>query len=141
MNPKLPYFSLLRRLQSCVFCGLALSQPRPRDDAARKGAADIVFTNGKIYTVNRKTPFAEAVAVKDGKFMEVGSAQDIKRFVGERTRVVDLGGAFAMPGFIDAHIHPAQPYLHEEARCSALPETFNERPNSRSSRRIPQEQS
>jgi len=127
MNPKLPVFLVAASAAILCFCGLALSQPRPRDDAARKGAADIVFTNGKIYTVNQKTPFAEAVAVKDGKFMEVGSAQDIKRFVGERTRVVDLGGAFAMPGFIDAHIHPAQPYLHEEGGALLFPETFNER--------------
>ena len=76
--------------------------------------ADIIFTNGKIYTVDKKGPFAEAVAVKDGKFLEVGSAKDIEKFVGKRTRVVDLGGAFAMPGFIEGHIHPAQPYLHEE---------------------------
>ena len=80
--------------------------------ALAQGEADIVFTNGKIYTVNKKSPFTEAVAVKDGKFMEVGSAKDIEKFVGKRTRVVDLGGAFAMPGFIDDHIHPAQPYLH-----------------------------
>ncbi len=87
--------------------------------------ADIVFTNGKIYTVNNKNPFAEAVAVKEGKFFEVGSVRDIKKFVGKRTRIVDLGGAFAMPGFIDAHIHPAQPYLHQEGGALLFPETFN----------------
>ena len=96
------------------FSGLALA-----------GDADIVFTNGKIYTVNKKSPFAEAVAVKDGKFMEVGSAQNIKKFVGKRTRVVDLDGAFVMPGFIEAHIHPAQPYLHEEGGALLFPESFN----------------
>ena len=92
---------------------------------ALAGEAEIVFTNGKIYTVNNKNPFAEAVAVKDGKFVEVGSAKDIEKFVGKRTRVVDLGGAFAMPGFIDAHIHPAQPYLHQEGGALLFPESFN----------------
>ncbi len=87
--------------------------------------ADTVFTNGKIYTVNNKNLFAEAVAVKDGKFMEVGSVKDIKKFVGKQTRVVDLGGAFAMPGFIDDHIHPAQPYLHQEGGALLFPESFN----------------
>jgi hypothetical protein len=86
--------------------------------------ADVVFTNGKIYTVNSKKPYAEAVAVKDGKFMEVGSARDIKKFIGKKTRVVDLGGAFAVPGFIDAHIHPAQPYLHQEGGALLFPESF-----------------
>jgi len=92
---------------------------------ALAGEAEIVFTNGKIYTVNNKNPFAEAVAVKDGKFMEVGSAKDIEKFVGKRTRVVDLGGAFAVPGFIDAHIHPAQPYLHREGGALLFPESLN----------------
>jgi hypothetical protein len=95
--------------------------------ALAQGEADIVFTNGKIYTVNNKHSFAEAVAVKDGKFMEVGSAKDIETFVGQQTRVVDLGGAFAMPGFIDDHIHPAQPYLHEEGGALLFPESFNEK--------------
>ena len=92
---------------------------------ALAGEAEIVFTNGKIYTVNIKNPFAEAVAVKDGKFVEVGSAKDIEKFVGKRTRVVDLGGAFAVPGFIDAHIHPAQPYLHQEGGALLFPESLN----------------
>ncbi len=96
-----------------------------RNDAVWKGEADLVFTNGKIYTVNNKNPFAEAVAVKDGKFIEVGSTKDMEKFVGKRTRVVDLGGAFAMPGFIDAHIHPAQPYLHQEGGALLFPESFN----------------
>ncbi len=87
--------------------------------------ADIVFTNGKIYTVNNKNPFAEAVAVKDGKFLEVGSAKEIEEFVGKRTRIVDLGGAFAMPGFVEAHVHPAQPYLQEEGGALLFPESFN----------------
>ena len=87
--------------------------------------ADVIFNNGQIYTVDNQNPFAEAVAVQDGKFMEVGSAKDIEKFVGERTRVVDLGGALTMPGFIDAHIHPAQPYLQEEGGALLFPESFN----------------
>ena len=87
--------------------------------------ADTVFTNGRIYTVDSSKPYAEAVAVKDGKFVGVGSAKDIKKFIGKRTRVVDLGGAFAMPGFVDAHIHPAQPYLQEEGGALLFPESFS----------------
>jgi hypothetical protein len=87
--------------------------------------ADVVFTHGKIYTVNPKEPFAEAVAVKDARFMAVGSAKDVGKFIGKRTRVVDLGGAFAMPGFVEAHIHPAQPYLHEEGSALLFPESYN----------------
>ena len=96
-----------------------------RNNAIREATADMVLTNGMIYTVNDKNPFAEAVAVKDGKIMEVGSAKDIEGCIGQRTRVVDLGGAFAMPGFIDDHIHPAQPYLQQEAGALLFPESFN----------------
>ena len=67
--------------------------------------ADIVYTNGKIYTVNEKQPWAEAVAIKDGKFIAVGSGKDVKQHVGEKTEVVDLGGMMVMPGLIDAHHH------------------------------------
>ena len=103
-----------------LFIGIPITAP-----AALKTAADIVFTNGKIYTVNNKNPFVEAVVIKDGKFLKVGSAKDIEKFVGKQTRVVDLGGAFAMPGFIDAHIYPAQPYLQEEGGVLLFPESFN----------------
>jgi hypothetical protein len=86
--------------------------------------ADTVFTNGRIYTVDGRKPYAEAVAVKDGRFVGVGSAKDIEKFVGRRTRVVDLAGAFALPGFVDAHVHPAQPYLQEEGGALLFPESF-----------------
>ena len=68
--------------------------------------ADTVYTNGKIYTVNEAQPWAEAVAIKDGKFLVVGSNTDIEAVTGEGTEVVDLGGKFAMPGIVDMHAHP-----------------------------------
>ena len=69
-------------------------------------AADSVYTGGKIYTVNEGQPWAEAVAIKDGKFIKVGSADDVKSLIADDTEVVDLGGKFAMPGLVDAHTHP-----------------------------------
>ena len=89
------------------------------------GVAEVVYTNGKIYTVDREHPLVDAVAVKDGRFLAVGSGRDIQGVVGKGTRVVDLGGAFAMPGFIDGHIHPAQPYLLEEGGALLFPESYS----------------
>ena len=86
--------------------------------------ADTVYTNGKIYTVNSAQPWAEAVAIKDGKFIAVGSADDVSAVTGTGTEVVDLGGAFAMPGIGDPHIHPAM-VMPKRAFCS-LPGTFYE---------------
>ena len=56
-------------------------------------AADTVYTNGRIYTVNEVQPWAEAVAVEDGKFLVVGSNADVEAVTGETTEVVDLGEA------------------------------------------------
>jgi len=110
------------------FSGMGFAQEKKKMEIpVQKSVADVVYTKGKIYTVNNKNPFAEAVAVKNGKFMEVGSAKDMEKFIGKRTSVVDLGGAFAMPGFIDAHIHPAQPYLHQEGGALLFPESFNKK--------------
>ena len=87
-------------------------------------AADTVYTNGKIYTVNDDQPWAEAVAIKDGRFIAVGSANDIAAVTGEGTEVVDLNGGFAMPGIGDSHIHPAL-VMPKRAFCG-LPGTFYE---------------
>ena len=91
---------------------------------AHAQTADSVYINGKIYTVNEDDPWVEAVAIKDGKFIAVGSADDIAAVTGNGTDVVDLAGAFAMPGIGDSHIHPAL-VMAKRAFC-ALPGTFYE---------------
>jgi predicted amidohydrolase YtcJ len=56
-------------------------------------------------TVDAARPEAEALAAAGGTIVAVGSNQDVQRYIGPRTRVIDLGGALAVPGFIDAHVH------------------------------------
>jgi predicted amidohydrolase YtcJ len=112
-------FKKLTAILSLLFLGMPNAAP------AEKIPADTVFTNGRIYTVDTQHPFVEAVAIKDGKFLAVGSAREIEGSIGKQTRVIDLGGAFAMPGFIDAHIHPAQPYLQEEGGALLFPESYS----------------
>lgn len=89
-----------------------------------KETADTIYTNGKIYTVNEAQPWVEAVAVKDGKFMKVGSVAEVEALQGENTAVVNLKGQFAMPGLGDPHIHPAL-VMPKRVYCS-LPGTFYE---------------
>jgi predicted amidohydrolase YtcJ len=67
--------------------------------------ADLIFTNGLIYTVNEEMPRAEAVAVRGDAIIAVGSADEISRHQGSTTEVIDLDGAFVIPGFIDNHTH------------------------------------
>ena len=52
--------------------------------------ADTVYKNGKIYTVNQAQPWAEAVAIKDGKFLVVGSATEVEAVTGDGTTIVDI---------------------------------------------------
>jgi predicted amidohydrolase YtcJ len=70
-------------------------------------AADVVFKNGNIYTVNEKQPRAEAIAARNGRILFVGSNADVQPYVGNGTRVVDLRGATVVPGLTDAHCHLA----------------------------------
>ena len=72
---------------------------------AKPEAADVVFKNGNIYTVNERQPRAEAVAVKSGKIIFVGSNREVKAYEGKGTRVVDLKGNTVVPGLTDSHYH------------------------------------
>ncbi|MFF2590749.1 amidohydrolase [Peribacillus butanolivorans] len=67
--------------------------------------ADIVFINGEVITVDQKNKVVEAVAVKGNRISAVGSNREVKGFIGEETKVIDLQGKTLLPGFIDAHIH------------------------------------
>jgi len=67
--------------------------------------ADFVMTNGKVYTVNEKQPWAEAVVVKGNEIVFIGSTADAQKLIGENTKVADLGGRMVMPGMIDTHLH------------------------------------
>ena len=69
-------------------------------------SADVTYRNGRIYTVNETQPWAEAVAIKDGKFLVVGSTADVEAVTGNNTEVIDLDGKFVMPGIFDLHSHP-----------------------------------
>jgi hypothetical protein len=70
--------------------------------------ADLVLTNGRIYTVDAAHPWATAIACRDGMIVAVADSDaDVNSFIGPKTRVIDLHGQFAMPGFNDAHVHLA----------------------------------
>lgn len=67
--------------------------------------AETVFINGNIYTVNDRQPRAEAIAVKGGRIVFVGSNADAKTFQDASSRVVDLTGKTVVPGLTDSHCH------------------------------------
>jgi predicted amidohydrolase YtcJ len=67
--------------------------------------ADRIFTNGIVYTAHDSVPRAEAVAVRGGRVVFVGSSADARRYAGSNTEVIDLEGKTLVPGFVDAHYH------------------------------------
>jgi len=71
-------------------------------------SADLILRDGEVYTVDADRPWAEAVAVKDGKIVYVGSNAGVIKHSGPNTRVVILDGKMVLPGFQDAHVHPIE---------------------------------
>jgi predicted amidohydrolase YtcJ len=69
-------------------------------------AASRIFKNGKIYTVNKNQPWAEAVAVEGDKIVFVGDNDGAMKLADSNTQVTDLEGKMMLPGFIDGHVHP-----------------------------------
>ena len=67
--------------------------------------ADLIITGAKVYTVNPQQPWAEAIAVKQGKILAVGSESDVNEFKGNDTQLMTLTEGMVMPGFHDAHTH------------------------------------
>ncbi len=81
---------------------------------AAPGDADLVVFNARVFTVDERRPRAQAFAVKGGRFLAVGSGDEIRGLIGKGTAVEDLGGLTVTPGFIDAHNHaPGNTLLYE----------------------------
>ncbi len=83
-----------------LLLALALPACEPVDEGA-----DLVFLNGKVVTVDPDLGEVEAVAVKDGRILAVGSTDEIRELAGRNTEVVELNGRLLIPGFIEGHGH------------------------------------
>jgi predicted amidohydrolase YtcJ len=74
---------------------------------------DLLLINGVVYTVDERRPKAEAFAVRDGRFIAVGTTADLRTLITPRTQVINADGMTVVPGFIDAHTHPADSGISE----------------------------
>ena len=104
-------------------CRPAGEAPPPGQGTTPVDFADRVLRNGAIYTVNGAQPWAEAVAIADGRFVAVGTNDETNALVGQDTEVTDLQGRMAMPGMFDIHIHPVDGSMAALYDCS-FPFTF-----------------
>ncbi len=67
-----------------------------------------VYRNGVVFTADSQNGIAEAVAIRDGRIVYVGSNQGVEPFIGAASTVIDLKGKFLMPGLEDGHMHPLE---------------------------------
>ena len=86
--------------------------------------ADMLIVNAEIYTVDGAKTWAEAMALKDGKIIYVGSLQESKKFQTKLTKIIDCEGRFIMPAFYDLHCHILQAVLDEERYCKIQSNTI-----------------
>lgn len=89
--------------RSAIFIAMAMSGAASARSVAK---ADLVLINAKIYTVDPSRSIVQAMAVKDGKILFVGSDKEAARYIGADTQVKDLNHSLVLPGLVDAHIHP-----------------------------------
>jgi hypothetical protein len=82
----------------------ALSASLPLD----RVEPELILYNGNIITINDRQPRAEAVAVADGRFLAVGTNEKVQALATGKTKKINLEGQTVVPGFIDAHTHPAE---------------------------------
>ena len=85
---------------------LSCSQAGPSSQSSPQQTADTIYIGGDIITVDDAQPAAEALAVRDGAILAVGTRSGIEQnHKGTSTKIVDLGGKTLLPSFIDAHGH------------------------------------
>jgi len=93
------------RALTAVVCAAALGSPV---SAATQAAADSVYRNGLVYTVDAHDSVQQALAIRDGRIVYVGGNAGLAAYVGPKTKIIDLHGRMLMPGLVDGHSHPLE---------------------------------
>lgn len=96
---------------------------RPRPQASRRRAArtaDVIFTGGPVLTMSAVQPRAEAVAVRDGRILAVGTADEVGGTADAQTQVIALDGRCLLPGLVDPHMHFAFVHLEDWVDVSPM---------------------
>jgi len=87
-------------MKSLAAYALALPMLVVAQPALGGGTADAIYYNGTVLTINDRQPTAEAVAVKDGRILAVGSKAEVLKTAGQDTKRIDIGGRTLLPGFV-----------------------------------------
>ncbi len=100
---RMPKWRLFLAWWSLVLPGMAWAEEPP----------ELLLHSGKIVTVDADFSIAQALAVRDGKIVAVGTNDAVRPLAGPETRQIDLAGGTVLPGLIDSHVHPVAAALHE----------------------------
>jgi len=123
MQYKLPAISagvgyLVSACAALTICHSHAASVEKSNAGQGKAVADVVVTNARIYTADTSRPWAEALAIADGKYLFVGPADAVTSYIATETRVLDMGGKMVMPGINDVHSHPWQGGLKALYHCN-----------------------
>ena len=94
------------KLSDCMLAAWVGLVAAPVAVAAPAPAADVVINGAKIYTADKARSMAQALAIRNGKLVFVGTDAGAQKWVGPNTRIAKLGGKLVLPGLFDSHIHP-----------------------------------
>ena len=97
-----------------------------------ESSAELILENGRIYTVDEARSWAQAVAIRDGRFVYVGDDTGVQAHKGPDSRVIDLQGRMVLPGMFDVHIHgiaSGMEKLHCDLSLEALIEAYGAPPD------------
>ncbi|MGH9514826.1 MAG: amidohydrolase [Terriglobales bacterium] len=97
--------TISKLVQQSVLCLLLVSVPWILGSETKSPTADVIVTHARIYTVNARQPWAEALAIRDGKILAAGTDGEISQYRGTSTKVIDAKGRLVLPGFTDCHVH------------------------------------
>ncbi len=124
-----------------IFILLSITSMMYFGSCSEAGKADLVIINGKVFTIDKDNPTAEAIAVKGERIIAVGSTKEISKMIlGGTTQVIDAKGRLVLPGFNDAHVHfgPLDPdYI--ELRYTTDPLVITEKVRAQVARSVPGE--
>lgn len=95
-----PLWRPVRQWRGCCPAGAAHASPS-------RGPADLIIHNGRVLLLDKHFRKAQAVAIRGGRILAVGSEREIDRFKGRRTELLDAGGGTVLPGINDSHNHVA----------------------------------
>src|SRR5215831_6884201 len=89
--------------------------------SAALAAPQTVLVNAKIFTADPALPYAQAVAIEDGRILSVGSNEQVRALAGPTTRIIDAGGRLVTPGLTEAHVHLGEAFPTPPVPMPGLP--------------------